>query len=151
MKKIRKIVVGLICTLCIMANIGMTAFADTEDQYFSFVVNSSGGNFSRNGEITSRNKMSDTKVYVYIKKAPYTYIQVKTWGKRQTASTYYNETAGGCATVQNGIQCSITNYIYENAGYKNTNAYITLRSAGSGGSISGCWSPDSTQNYTIVN
>lgn len=151
MNRIKKVFLSIALSFSLLLGAGLMASASTTDQSFSFTVNSSSGTFTRNSEITSRLKETDTKVYVYITSAPYTYIQIKTWGRRNTSSTYYNETVGGVATVQNGVQSSITNNIYENAGYSSTYSYITLRSAGSGGTVSGKWSPDSSRNYTIVN
>lgn len=151
MKKSTKSLLSLFISIMMIMIIGLVTYADTSDQYFTFTINTSGGTFTKGGGITPRTKSTDTKVYVYMTQAPYVYVQVKTWGKRQTARTYYNETIGGVATVQRGVQCSITNNIFENAGYKPTLSYITIRSAGSGGTASGRWSPDSSRNYVIVN
>lgn len=151
MKRTKKSLVALMLSMVMMLSFGSTAFASTEDKAFNFTVDAGDGVFKK-GNVVSRSKDTDTKVYVYLTSAPYAYIQVQTWGRRNTATTYYNETVGGSyATIMNGIPCSVTNNIFENAGYQRTFAYIKLRSAGSAGAVSGVWSSDSTRNYTVVN
>lgn len=102
--------------------------------------------------VNPREKRTSTKVYVYITKAPTKYINVQVLGNRNTASSWYNETKGTTAKVTKGVKSSITNYAYENRGANNTYVLVKLKvSTADSGTISGVWSPDSTQNYTVVN
>ena len=105
---------------------------------------------------STRPKYDNTKVYVKLTSSPTTYIQVRTYGNRKTASTYYNETNGITATVQRSVPSSITNFIYENrneySGSSTLKAQLRLRSnTSTSGTVTGVWSPDSTRNYTVVN
>ena len=106
--------------------------------------------------VPARYKETNTKVYVKLTSSPTTYIQVRTYGNRKTASSYYNETHGITATFRRSVPSSITNFIYENrnkySGKKTLMAQLRLRSnTSAAGTVTGVWSPDSTRNYTVVN
>ena len=100
-------------------------------------------------KIHHRPKQNTTKVYTRVDKSPQYTMQVRVYGYLN--GQYINKTKDGYAYVDRGTNSSITNFIYE-AGYRQ--ASIAFRCTGGEnyyGYASGIWSPDSTQNYKVVN
>lgn len=153
MKRTTKLAAGLgmAAILCIGSVTNIQA-ANTGDAYFNFVINTLDGYFTK-GTITSRQKENTSKVYVYITKSPDLYTQVRTWGNRNTSRNYLETVGSPYAVVRRGIKSSITNTIYENRkpGHTSVGCHIDMRTDVSTGRLYGCWSPDSTRNYTVVN
>ena len=100
-------------------------------------------------KIIHRPKRNTTKVYTRVNTSPQYRMQVRVYGYLN--GQYINKTAGGHTYVDRKVDSSITNGIYE-AGYRR--ASIAFRTTGGEnyyGYASGVWSPDSTQNYKVVN
>lgn len=90
-----------------------------------------------------RAKLDSTKVYIYPNSGPALYYTVQggsngSWSNRSNRHV-----------VNNGVQASFTNFVYENNEHSARLHLERLSTAYD--TTYGVWSPDSSRNYTIFN
>jgi len=143
--KFKKVIGMLLAGVMLMSTVPV--FADAETYDVKFTVWTSGAGAEK--KIATRPKRNTTKVYTRVNTSPQKRMQVRVYGVFNV--NYINKTTGGVAYVNRGTNSSITNGIYE-AGYRRASmAFRTTGGENYYGTASGIWSPDSTQNYTVVN
>ena len=142
--KFKKVIGMLLAGVILMSTVPVFA-GNTDDS--NYYVWTSGAGAEQ--KITVRAKRNTTKVYTRVNTSPQYRMQVRVYGFLN--GNYINKTAGGVAYVNRGTNSSITNFIYE-AGYRDASmAFRTTGGENYYGYASGKWSPDSSQNYTVVN
>jgi len=143
--KFKKVIAMLLAGVMLMSTVPVFAEPNTSDTHYT--VWTSDGGYEK--KIPVRRKTNTTKVYTRVDSSPQYTMQVRVYGYLN--GQYINKTKDGYAYVDRGTNSSITNFIYE-AGYRQ--ASIAFRCTGGEnyyGYASGIWSPDSTQNYKVVN
>lgn len=136
------VIVGMLVSLTVGAV--PTMAANTGNSSISNVYVS-----GKEGESSTRYKENTTKVYVYYYSGM-PQVKVRTYGV-SSSGTKVNKTNGGAAYVGRNDHSSITNGIYE-AGYRHAKLGLTSTQSQYYGYLArGVWSPDSSQNYKVVN
>jgi len=142
--KFKKVIGMLLAGVMLMSTVPV--FAGNIDNE-NFTVWTSGAGAEQ--KIAHRPKKNATKVYTRVDKSPQYRMQVRVYGYLN--GHYINKTKGEYAYVNRGTNSSITNFIYE-VGYRNASmAFRTTGGENYYGYASGVWSPDSFQNYKVVN